>query len=220
MITSELMNNAIPRLQLQDTVHKALQLMADYRVSHLPVVADDNYLGLLSEEDLLDAEDTKQPVQMLVEHFSQVAVLDNVFFINAVQLCNQFDISVLPVVNAGRELLGVITLEGLLKATGNFAGANHTGGIVVLEITPAHFSISEISRIIENNDCTLLHLNTQMNETTGFLTVTLQVNKKELAALIATFERYEYNVVLYFGHEKFENEIKSNYDHLINYLNI
>jgi CBS-domain-containing membrane protein len=126
----------------------------------------------------------------------------------------------LPVINTSKELVGVVTAAELLKAVGNFSGAAANGGIVVLEMSPVQFSISEISRIIENNDCTLLHLNTQTNAANGLLTVFLQVNKKEIASLIATFERYEYDVVLYYGNEKFENEIKSNYEHLMNYLDI
>lgn len=59
MLTIELINNNIPRLQLQDSVGKALQLINDFRVTHLPVVADSKYLGMVSEEDLLDVEEEK-----------------------------------------------------------------------------------------------------------------------------------------------------------------
>jgi CBS domain-containing protein len=48
MLTVELINNNIPRLKLQDTVGKALQLINDFRVTHLPVIADEKYLGLIS----------------------------------------------------------------------------------------------------------------------------------------------------------------------------
>ncbi len=52
------------------------------------------------------------------------------------------------------------------------------------------------------------------------LTVTLHINKKEIAAVVATFERYDYDVIYYFGDENFENEIHNNYRHLMNYLDI
>ena len=55
MLALELNNNDIPQLQLQDTVAKALQLFSDFKVSHLPVVAEEKFVGLISEEDLLDA---------------------------------------------------------------------------------------------------------------------------------------------------------------------
>jgi hypothetical protein len=107
-----------------------------------------------------------------------------------------------------------------LKTIGNFAGTNEIGGIIVLEMERSQFAISEISRIVESNDATILHLNTTVHAETGMLTVTLHINKKEIAAIVSTFERYEYDVIYYFGNENFENEIHSNYRHLMNYLDI
>ena len=220
MLTVDLINNNIPRLQLQDSIIKALQLVNDFRVTHLPVVADDKYLGLISEEDLLDAEDEKLTIEVLQEHFIPAAVKDNMHFLNAVNASIQFDTNVVPVVNEESELAGVISTTDLLKSLGNFAGANEIGGIIVLEMERSQFAISEISRIVESNDCTILHLNSNADSNTGMLTVTLHVNKREISALVATFERYEYDVIYFFGNENFENEIHSNYRHLMNYLDI
>jgi acetoin utilization protein AcuB len=220
MLTIDLINTNIPRLQLQDSIVKALQLVNDYRVTHLPVVSDDKFLGLLSEEDMLDAEDGKLTIEILQEHFIQASVKDNVHFLNAVNASIQFDTSVVPVINEDGEMAGVISTTDLLKTLGNFAGANEIGGIIVLEMERSQFAISEISRIVESNDCTILHLNSNTDAVTGMLTVTLHINKREIAAVVATFERYEYDVLYYFGNENFENEMHSNYRHLMNYLDI
>lgn len=220
MLTIDLINTNIPRLQLKDSVSKALRLIADFRVTHLPVVEDDKFLGLISEDDLLDQEQPKMPVKLMQETFIQASVHDNEHFLNAVTCSNQFETTVVPVVNEENELMGVITTDILLKTLGNFAGTNEIGGIIVLEMERSQFSISEISRIVESNDATILHLNTTVHAQTGMLTVTLHINKKEIAAITATFERYDYDVIYYFGNEKFENEIHSNYRHLMNYLDI
>ncbi|RYY68255.1 MAG: CBS domain-containing protein [Chitinophagaceae bacterium] len=220
MLTIDLINNNIPRLQLQDTVAKANQLIADFKVTHLPVVAEDAYLGLISEEDLLDAEDDRLPVEVLQKFFIPASVKDNVHFLNAVNASIQFDTNIIPVLNEEGDVAGIISTSDLLKTLGNFAGANEIGGIIVLEMERLQFAISEISRIVESNDCTILHLNSHTDATTGMLTVTLHINKKEIAAVVATFERYEYDVIYYFGNENFENEIHSNYKHLMNYLDL
>ena len=220
MLTIELINNNIPRLQLQDTVSKALQLMNDFRVTHLPVVAEEKYLGLVSEDDLLDAETDKMPIELMQETFIYAAVHENEHFLNAVNCSKQFDTTVVPVINEEKELEGVITTNELLKALGNFAGVNEIGGIIVLEMERSQFAISEISRIVESNDATIYHLNTTIQPDTGMFTVTIHINKKEISAIVATFERYEFDVIYYFGNENFENEIHSNYRHLMNYLDI
>ena len=91
---------------------------------------------------------------------------------------------------------------------------------MVLEMERTQFTISEISRIVESNGSHVLHLNTTLQPDTGLLRVTIHLNKKELSAIVAAFERYEYTVLYSFGQEKFENEIHSNYLHLMNYLDI
>jgi predicted transcriptional regulator len=201
-------------------VGKALRLISDFRVTHLPVIKDEKYLGLISEDDLLDQDESKMPMELMQEFFIKAAVRDNEHFLNAVTCSNQFDTTVVPVINEDNDLMGVITTNDLLKTLGNFAGTNEIGGIIVLEMERSQFAISEISRIVESNDATILHLNTTVHTETGMLTVTLHINKKEIAAVVATFERYDYDVIYYFGNENFENEIHSNYRHLMNYLDL
>jgi len=220
MLTAELINNNIPRLQLQDSVSKALQLINDYRITHLPVVSEDKYLGMISEEDLLDVEEEKGTIEFLQDNFITAAVKENEHFLNAVKCSNQFETTIVPVTNEENELVGVITVTDLLKALGDFSGANEIGGIIVMEMERSQFSISEISRIVESNDATVLHLNTTVHAVTGLLTVSLHINKKEIAAIVSAFERYDYDIIYYFGDEKFENEIHSNYRHLMSYLDI
>ena len=220
MLTAELINNNIPRLQLQDSIAKALQLINDYRVTHLPVVSDDKYLGMVSEDDLLDVEEEKGTIEFLQSNFIVGFVKENEHFLNAVKCSNQYEATVVPVINDEKELVGVITVPDLLKALGNFSGANEIGGIIVMEMERNQFAISEISRIVESNDATILHLNTTIQPDTGLLTVSVHLNKKEIAAIVSSFERYEYDIIYYFGDEKFENEIHSNYRHLMSYLDI
>ncbi len=220
MLTKNLINNNIPRLQLQDSVAKALGLINDFRITHLPVVVEGKFLGLISEDDLLDAEDEKLPIELLQDTFLKMPVPDNVHFLNAVSNSIQFDTSIIPVVQKDDDYVGVITTTDLLKTLGNFAGADEIGGLIVLEMERSQFAISEISRIVESNDCTILHLNSTTDNLTGLLTVTLHINKREIASVLATFERYDYSVVYSYGNQKFESELSSNFENLMNYLKV
>ena len=46
------------------------------------------------------------------------------------------------------------------------------------------------------------------------------INKKEISALLATFERYEYNVLHQFGTKIFDDTSDINYRKLMNYLDL
>lgn len=220
MLTANLINNNIPRLKPQDSLAKALQLISDFKVTHLPVVSENKFLGLISEEDLLDVEDQKVTIELLQDSLLHAAVQDHAHFLIAVNCSIQFDTNVVPVINKQNEYIGVITTADLLMALANFSGANEIGGIIALEMERSQFSISEISRIVESNDCTILHLNTTVHPETGMLTVTIHLNKREISTVIATFERYDYHVSYNFGVENFENEIDSNYRNFMHYLDI
>lgn len=220
MLAIELNNNIIPQLQLEDTVGKALQLINDFKVSHLPVVSEEKFLGLISEDDLMDADNKKMHIQLLQDEFIDISIKENEHFLQAVNISNEYQTSVVPVVNEEKEFLGSISGQNLLRTLGNFSGAQAIGGIIVLEMERNQLAISEISRIVESNEATILHLNSTIQPETGLLTVTIHINKKEVSMVVAAFERYEYDVIYYFGEEKFENEIHSNYRHLMNYLDI
>ncbi|MGH2648783.1 MAG: CBS domain-containing protein [Ginsengibacter sp.] len=220
MLAQELTNNLLPQLQLTDTVSKALQLMNDFKMTHLPVVAEDKYLGLISEDDLIDEENKKIVIGSFQNDFIPASVTFNKHFLNAVTVSNQYRTNVIPVVNETNEFIGTIAGQELLLALGNFSGANETGAVIVLEMERSRFSISEISRIVESDGAVILHLNITIKPDTALMQVTIHLNKREISVIIAAFERYEYSISFYSGEELFENEIDNNYRHLMNYLDI
>jgi acetoin utilization protein AcuB len=83
-----------------------------------------------------------------------------------------------------------------------------------------NYSFNEINRIVESNDAQITQLNTFTDPETGMSQITIRVSKLEVSDIIGTFQRYEYNVKYYFGEELFENELRTNYDNLMNYLKI
>jgi hypothetical protein len=97
---------------------------------------------------------------------------------------------------------------------------NDPGGLIVLEMETKSYSFAELNRIVESNDAQITQLNSYMEPNTGIMLVTIRLNKLEISGIVATFQRYEYNVKYYFGEEIYENELRTNYDNLMNYLEI
>ncbi len=198
---------------------QAMDLMDEFHVMQLPVVAGDKYLGLIFEDDLMNADENAL-LQSIDSHFSKIAVRANTHFIESVQIVNDHNLSVVPVIEKDNEFIGVISATDLLRQLGKMTGTNEPGGIIVLEMEQRNFSFSEISKLVETNDAQITQLNTYWDNNTGSFFVTLKVNKFEISDIVATFQRYEYQVKYYFGEELYENELRSNYDHLMNYLSI
>lgn len=218
MLTKDLISNAIPYLHLNDKVYQALQLMNDYHVSHLPVVEADVFLGIVSEEQLLHS-DEEHALQLISLSDVGTAVQANDHFLKAIQIAVQFKLSMVPVVHE-KELLGIVTYTDLLRNASDFMSLNDPGGLIVLEIDNKDYSFNEINRIVESNDAQITQLNTYVDPETGVMQVTIRISKLELSDIVSTFQRYEYTVKHYFGEEIYENELKTNFDNLMNYLEI
>lgn len=220
MLNKELISGSIPALSPDDSVAHALQLMADYHLSHLPVVKEDAFLGLVSEDELLNASDDTLSISKAAIPLSLVSVHASSHFTEAIRLANEYNLSVVPVVEEQAVWAGAISRIDLLKGLARISGVEEPGGMIVLEMEQRNFSFSEISKLVETNDAQLTQLNTYFDKDLGVFFITLKVNKFEISDIVATFQRYEYNVKYYFGEELYENELKSNYDHLMNYLSI
>jgi acetoin utilization protein AcuB len=220
MLSKELISPNMARLKPADTVAKALQLADDLHVKQLPVVEDGHYLGLVHEDDLLDADDDRQPVANLAEHYSHPLVFETDHFLKAVHIIKEQQLTVVPVLTPGREYAGAITAQDLLRTLAGFVGSDEPGAMVVLEVEKRHFSFSELSRLIETHDAHITQLNTDEDPETGMMMVTVKINKTEVSDIVGTLQRFDYTVVYYQGEENYENEMRSNYDNLMNYLNI
>ena len=90
----------------------------------------------------------------------------------------------------------------------------------MLEMETKQYSFNEISKLVETNDAQITQLNTSVDTETGIMQVTIRINKPEVSDIVASFQRHEYNVKYYFGEELYTNELRSNYDNLMNYLKI
>ncbi len=93
----------MPSLHLNDPVSQALDLMADFHVTHLPVVAGDKLAGLVSEEDLLNIEDDSTLLSQLQPGFSGIVAHADAYFFEAVQLVNENGLTLIPVVTQEAE---------------------------------------------------------------------------------------------------------------------
>ena len=56
MLARELISKIVPPLRPNDEVARALAWMDEFKVSHLPVVHGNEFLGLISEDNILDGE--------------------------------------------------------------------------------------------------------------------------------------------------------------------
>lgn len=219
MLAAVIAQKNLPLLHLEDSVSFALQCMEDFDVQHLVVVKDDYFLGIVGKSDLLDTDESNT-LDILSDQLIKIGVKSTAHFLTALDLFTKHQLSLLPVLNDQQECIGVITNEQLNDILAHFLGVAMPGAILVLSISPFQYSLSEMSRIVESNNAQILQLNSYFDEVNSNLIVTIKLNKDEAGAIIATFQRYDYQILHYFGITPLHNDIENHYHNLMNYLDV
>ncbi len=209
----------IPTLSPDDTGDKAMDVMAENNLDELPVVDQDNYVGLINENDILNWQNPADKLSASDSLTYKPAVPGSGHPYEAMRLMNQMNLSVLPVVDNEHKYIGAVTKDSLLKYITEHSGIDTPGGIIVLEVAPRNYTLPEIARICENEDVMIMNLLSSVNER-GMLEVTLKVNRSVLDGVVSSFERHKYHVKEVFGEHNNGEDITGKYNLLMNYINM
>ncbi len=220
MLVRQLISTELPVLEGTDTGDKALQLMQEFQLSHLPLVDRNVYKALISEEYLLNWSTPGQELSTANFLNFQPVVYGHLHPYEALARAIQQNISLVPVIDDAHQYTGSVSRNSLLAYLYRNSGLEKPGGIITLEVSPAHYSLSEIARICENNDVIVLNTQVFTYPEKDTLEVTLKTNSHELQSLVASFERYEYVVKEVFGEMPAYEGLQERYKLLMNYINM
>ena len=106
MLALELIANEIPPVHPSDTVQKVAERMAEFRVRHLPVVNEDQFLGLIADEDLVAVNDNQTPVGALTLSLVNPYVLEDQHIYDVIRLFHDRQVTIVPVLDAKMIYLG------------------------------------------------------------------------------------------------------------------
>jgi IMP dehydrogenase len=100
-----------------ETLADALKLMADFRISGIPVVEGNGKLvGILTNRDVRFADNPRQPVSELMTHKNLITVREGVGKDEAKRLLHQHRIEKLIVVDDAYRCTGLVTVKDIEKA--------------------------------------------------------------------------------------------------------
>ncbi len=219
MFAIDLISSAIPALTPNDSAGRALELMNEFHTDKLPVVAGKNYLGL-AEEDQLLKEDTKTLLRDISVSVIKPAIREDVHFFGALKIVGDYQLSVLPVLDKTMHYAGVIAVSALLNALSRFNDIQQEGGMLIVEMKPPDYMLSEIARVAESADITLLGIHTITEPGSGSLKVLLKTNRQNLDDFAASLKQLNYNIIYHFDKAENPEGLQKNYENLMNYINM
>jgi len=220
MFAGELISNVIPPLRTSDTVRKALERMNEFKLYHLPIVNESQYLGLVSEEELMEARDMEIAIGALPVKLLNTFTFENAHIYEVIRLFSELQLSVVPVLDPQKNYLGLISINNLLNFTANLYSVSEPGGIIVLSISNRNNSLAHMAQIVEADNAQILssYINSFPDSTR--LEVTLKINKTEISTIVAAFERYDYEVKAVFNNSSHDDGSMDRFDSFMNYLNV
>lgn len=221
MVAKELISEVVPVLSTSDTGQKALNWMEVFRISHLPIVNNEEFLGLISDIDIYDLNDAEEPIGnhklSLIKPFVR---LDQHIF-EIIDLASKLKLTVIPVLDEKNVYKGVVPAFDLLWKIAEMSSLSEPGGIIVINLLQNDYSLSQISQIIESNDAKVLNLYISSPSESTKMEVTIKLNTNNLVPIIRTFERYEYEISNWHGTDDGMDRFYSErFDSLMKYLDI
>jgi CBS domain-containing protein len=220
MVAKEMISDVIPSLKTSDTGISALNWMDIFKVTHLPIVNDQEFLGLISENDIYDLNMPEEPLGNHQLSLVRPYVTENHHVFEVMELASRLKLSLVPVLDLRKNYLGVITITDLLHFFADLSALKNPGGIVVLELNHNNYSLAQIAQIVEGNDAKILgtYITSYPNSTQ--IELSLKLNVTDVTSIIQTFNRYNYTVLgSYMKHDDEEDLLEDRYNLLMKYLN-
>jgi CBS domain-containing protein len=221
MVANDLISEIIPSLKTSDTGQTALNWMEIFRISHLPIVNNQDFLGLISDTDIYDMNQPEEPIGNHELTLLKPFVNDNQHLFEVIGLAARLKLTVVPVLDNHGHYKGVITTSDLVSRIASTSSMDQPGGIIVLEMVDRDYSLTQIAQIVESNNIKVLSLYITSPSESTRMEVTLKVNTTDLLALIRTFERYNYDVKTWVTtNDSIERFYSERFDLLMKYLNM
>lgn len=221
MIAEDLINHMIPPLKSTDDAHKAIVWMEEFRCNQMPVIENNRLLGFISEGIILEANE----VDKKLKDFNLIGLAGTVqlhsHFYDILKVAADNKMQMVAVLNEDQTYCGVITVQDTLTSFAQTAAVQLPGGILVLSMNYADYSLAEISRLIEENHAKILSSIVKEDPLDqGKIRLTLKLNQVDVSRVVATLERFNYKVIGKYQETKPVTGQKERIDMLLRYLDI
>lgn len=226
MTISEIINHDLPVLKPSDTVGNALNWMEENRIGQLVVVDGGQYLGIVSEEILMDYNEEMELTDVMLQ-FSEISLFDYQHIYESLGLISKYHSGGVPlqligVIDEEKNFVGVITASEIYNKFGELLGNQEPGAVLVISIKNRDYSLAEISRLVESDNAKILSSyfsgNNYLNNESARLT--LKINRESITSIVATLERFGYTVEASYAHEPVESIDQERYNMLMKYLSV
>ncbi len=219
MTAKDLISYELSPLRTSDTGEESITMMSIFHVKHLPIVNETQFLGLISEDDILN-HDMDEPIGSYRLGLARPFCYESEHIFEVMSKMANGNLTVIPVVDADDNYTGLIKMEDLVLYYAKSFSFSEPGSILVISTTKPNYSLAEISRIVESESASILSTFLTSTDESTEVQVTLKINKRDINSIIAAFQRFDYEITASFSEYEYIDDMKDRYDALMSYLNV
>ncbi|MBP8823661.1 MAG: CBS domain-containing protein [Flavobacteriales bacterium] len=220
MTASELLSRTIQALNPKDPLSRALNLMDEFHIAVLPVVAKGRLVGMLKEEAALNSNDPAATVEQVMDRVELPYVRGAQHVYDVLKLLAERDLPLVPVLDPNGRYQGSVSGAEAVHAMADLVNACVPGSVVVLEMARNDYSLQRLARIVEEEGARVLSMYCNDLPESMRMEVTLKINRDDISGILQAFDRFQYTVRTTFQPSRMEDDMRQRYDALMRIMKI
>lgn len=211
----------IPALSMKDNAEKAILWMGELRTNFLPVIEKGHFKGFVSEEIIFENNDLGKEIREIKLIAENCYLNRKQHYFDIIRLIKEYNIDLVAVVDDNMNYLGVVTIDDVINAISESSAIQNPGAIIILSISKIDYSLAEVTRLVEENNAKILSSYVKSDpKDSSRLLLTLKINTMESKRIIATLERFGYNILAQFLESEDQENHKDRLNLLLKYIDL
>ncbi|WHZ56859.1 acetoin utilization AcuB family protein [Metabacillus hrfriensis] len=205
MIVEQIMKKDIVTLTPDATIAEAIKKMAEYRIRHIPIVAENDLLaGIVSDRDIKDASPSifhlSENKEALNKPLKSIMKTDAItghpldFVEEISSIFYEHKIGCLPIIKHGK-LVGIVTETDLLHTFVQLTGANQPGSQIEVKVPNVAGMLSEVSDVFRKSKVNIASVLVYPDKDERFKVLVFRVQTMNPMALIEELDKEGYTVL-------------------------
>jgi acetoin utilization protein AcuB len=221
MTAAQFIDHSIAFLKPTDTSKQAIDTMLEQQTHWLPVVNSTQLLGYVALNTLTGISKKQLladlPLQNVHVHIAPQEHALNIAFMFQKHQCDS-----LAVLDHNNLYQGCITFSHFTKKYFDIYQTPETGAIIEIQFDHYDYSFAKIAALTEAENIKILQSNiqTQYIDDQVTNTLTIKLNREMVQNLVATLERFGYNITGVYGSSQNLNMEQQRINQLLKYLEV
>ena len=177
METTPYILNDFKAFSLENTIAEVKLLFDETSFSHFPIVKNNKLIGVISEENIQEIEDTDKEIGYFQYLFSLFHAENNSCLLDILGVFATNNSNLVPVLNENNEYVGYFEINDILKLYNDTPFLKSEGVVILLEKEVRDYSFSEICQIVESNNGKIIGLFiSESNPTSVKITIKIKIS--------------------------------------------